>query len=102
MHIHGGHLNPNSSMSTTQASELALAAARAEQTRKKLLNISSELLEAEAGEGAWMVGAWAKDGSGSGQKHSPRGNRNNDSSEPARKGNTDDPAIERRPVSFWA
>jgi len=100
MHIHSGHLNPNSSMSATQASELAMAAARAEQTRKKLLNISSELLEAEAGEGAWMVGAWAKDGSG--QKHSQRGNRNADSSEPTRKSNSEEPTPERRPVSFWA
>ena len=79
-----------------------MAAARAEQTRKKLLNISSELLEAEAGEGAWMVGAWAKDGRGSGQKHPQRGNRNADSSEPARKGNTEEAAPERRAVSFWA
>jgi hypothetical protein len=87
-------------MSANQASELALSAARAEQTRKKLLNISSELLEAEAGEGAWMVGAWAKDGGS--QKNPQRGNRNPDTSEPARKGNTEEPAPERKPVSFWA
>ena len=63
MHIHGGHMNPNVSTGGAQA---ALAARRAEETRKKLFASSAEIDALSTGEGAWMVNAWAGGGSGGG------------------------------------
>ena len=59
MHIHGGHTNPNSSLSGAHAASSALAARRAEETRKKLFAASSELDATASSESAWMVTAWA-------------------------------------------
>lgn len=77
MHIHGGHMNPNVSTGGAQA---ALAARRAEETRKKLFASSAEIDALSTGEGAWMVNAWAGGGSGgSGSEHGS-GHNSRDSS----------------------
>jgi hypothetical protein len=59
MHIHGGQMNPNSSLSGAHAASSALAARRAEEIRKKLFAASSEPDAMASSEGAWMVTAWA-------------------------------------------
>jgi hypothetical protein len=70
VHIHGGHMNPNVSTGGAQA---ALAARRAEETRKKLFASSAEIDALSTGEGAWMVNAWAGGGSGGdGSGHNSR------------------------------
>jgi hypothetical protein len=66
MHIHGGHMNPSLNGSGARVSESALAARRAEETRKKLFSSASELEATSSTESAWMVGAWSGSGSGSG------------------------------------
>jgi hypothetical protein len=111
MHIHGGQMNPSTSLSGAHGSAAsALAARRAEETRKKLFSRASELDAATSSEGGWMVTAWAGGNSAADQKSNQGSNQ--DSSQ-HRFSSSDQPkpsaeveelphTASARPVSFWA
>ena len=73
MHIHAGHMNLNPS---TGGAHAALAARRAEETRKKLFASSAEIDALSSSEGAWMADAWTGRGSGGNDSggNGPNGN----------------------------
>jgi hypothetical protein len=105
MHIHGGHLNPNSSLAGTHAASSALAARRAEETRKKLFAASSELDATSSTEGAWMVTAWAGGNGASTPDRSSQGGAdspNSDSSKSERELEELPRTAAAGPVSYWA
>jgi len=117
MHIHGGHLNPNSSLGGANAASSALAARRAEEIRKKLFATSSELDAASSTEGAWMVTAWAggnaastPDRSSHGQSESESLNSRPSNSSPSNSRLSESEseleefprAAAAGPVSYWA
>lgn len=103
MHIHGGHLNTNSSLSGAHAASSALTARRAEETRKKLFAVSSEPDAMASSEDAWMVTAWAGGNAASTPDRSSPGQFSGQS-EPER-----EPEVEALPriaatgpISYWA
>ena len=104
MHIHGGHMNPNSSLSGAHAASSALAARRAEETRKKLFAASSELDATSSTESAWMVTAWAGGNAASTPDRSTQSQSGASNSES--KAESEVEAVPRtaatRPVSYWA
>ena len=101
MHIHGGHMNPNASLGGAHAASSALAARRAEETRKKLFATSSELDAAANTEGSWMVTAWS-----GGNAASTPDRSSQDQSEPSKAELQEIEGVPRTaatgPVSFWA
>jgi hypothetical protein len=109
MHIHGGHMNPNASLTGAHSSASALAARRAEETRKKLFATASELDAGSSSESAWMVTAWAGGNSaanqGSSQDSSPnRPSISGISDQTKTVAEADDlpHTALARPVSYWA
>jgi len=104
MHIHGGHMNPNSSLSGAHAASSALAARRAEETRKKLFATSSELDATATSEGAWMVTAWAGGNAASTPDRSSPGQSESSKSESEAQSEVE--GVPRTaatgPVSYWA
>ena len=105
MHIHGGHMNPNSSLSGAHAASSALAARRAEETRKKLFAASSELDATSSTESAWMVTAWAGGNAASTPNRSSQGGQSessNSESEAQSKSEGVSRTAATGPVSYWA
>ena len=66
MHIGAAHLHSHMGQPPGNAS--AVAAKRAEETRKKLFAASEELDAASTAESAWMIGAWSGAGE-DGKRH---------------------------------
>ena len=104
MHIHGGQMNPNSSLRGAHAASSALAARRAEETRKKLFASSSEPDAMASTEGAWMVTAWAGGNAASTPDRSPQSQSGASNSESNAESEVE--AVSRTPatgpVSYWA
>jgi hypothetical protein len=107
MHIHGGHMNPNASLTGAHGSASALAARRAEETRKKLFATASELDAGSNAEGAWMVTAWAGGNSAANQRSGQDSNRPDargisDQSRTVTEADDLPLTTSSRPVSYWA
>jgi hypothetical protein len=104
MHIHGGQMNPNSTLSGAHAASSALAARRAEETRKKLFSASSELDAAVSSESAWMVTAWAGGNAASTPDRSSQNQSGASNSESNAESEVE--AVPRTPatgpISYWA
>lgn len=104
MHIHGGHMNPNASLGGAHAASSALAARRAEETRKKLFAASSEPDVTSSTESAWMVTAWAGGNAASTPDRSPLSQSGAPNSESNAESEVE--AVPRTPatspVSYWA
>ena len=80
MHIGGAHLHGHAGQPMAGAmSASAVAAKRAEETRKKLFASSEELDATATAESAWMIGAWSGSGSGSGSGNGGNGDRHSGS-----------------------
>jgi hypothetical protein len=106
MHIHGGQMNPNTSLNGTHGSASAQAARHAEETRKKLFARASELDAATSSEGAWMVTAWAGGNSAANQESDRDSSQHRFSSSDQPKPSAEIEELPHtasaRPVSFWA
>lgn len=104
MHIHSGYMN--SSLGGTHAASSALAARRAEETRKKLLATSSELDATASTEGAWMVTAWAGGNGASTPDRSSQNQSSQGQSEASTSEAREGEEIQRTPpaaaISYWA
>jgi hypothetical protein len=103
MHIHGGQLNSHVAAGAAHASEAALAARRAEATRKKLLASASELDALNSSDSSWMIQAWA--GGNTPANQNAHGSQGQAENSPAPDSSPELPPVSRTapsgPVSFW-
>jgi hypothetical protein len=102
-------MNSNASLTGAHGSASALAARRAEETRKKLFATASELDAGSGSEGAWMVTAWAGGNSAANQGSSQDSNPNrpgtqaiSDQTKTVAEADELPRTASSRPVSFWA